>query len=91
MKRKLMIVGGVVIGGVVGFLLWPSVPLLGQLPFTTVITRGANLEGLDQIMLGYARTSFNYLIAGIVVGGVIGVLAAVVLSRGERVTGPRTS
>jgi hypothetical protein len=75
MRSKLAIVGFVV-GGVVGFLLRPSVPLLGQLPFTTVITRGANLRGLDQLLLGYARSSFNYLVAGIVLGAVVGLIAS---------------
>ena len=65
MKYRLTIVG-VLIGTVVGFLLRPVVPLLGQLPFSTVITRDANLQGLDQLLVGYARASFNYLIAGMV-------------------------
>ena len=55
MKIKLTI-GGLLIGSVVGFLVQPSVPLIGQLPFSTVITRGGNLRGLDQLMLGYARS-----------------------------------
>jgi len=78
MKSKLTI-AGLLIGSVVGFLLRPSVPLMGQLPFTTVITRGANLRGLDQLLLGYARTSFNYLIAGMVLGAIIGLIAAFVI------------
>ena len=75
MKSKLTI-AGLFIGGVVGFLIRPSVPFMGQLPFTTVITRGANLRGLDQLLTGYARTSFNYVIAGMVVGAVVGLVAA---------------
>ena len=78
MKGKLGI-AGLIIGGIVGFLLRPSVPLMGQLPFTTVITRGANLHGFDQLLTGYARTSFNYLVAGIIVGAVIGLIAAFVI------------
>ncbi len=58
MKSSLAI-AGLLIGSMVGFLLRPSVPILGQLPFRTVITRGANLQGLDQLLTGYARTSFN--------------------------------
>jgi small basic protein len=80
MRSKLAIVGFVV-GGVVGFLLRPSVPLLGQLPFTTVITRGANLRGLDQLLLGYARSSFNYLVAGVLLGALIGLVVAVVVPK----------
>ena len=79
MKSRLTIVG-VLIGTVVGFLLRPGVPLLGQLPFSTVITRGTNLQGLDQLLVGYARTSFNYLIAGMVLGAVIGWITALAIS-----------
>ena len=79
MKIKLLTVG-LLIGGVVGFLLRPSVPIMGQLPFSTVITRGANLHGLDQLLVGYARTSFNYLIAGMLMGAIMGLIAAVVIS-----------
>jgi small basic protein len=80
MRSKLVIVG-LVVGGVVGFLLRPSVPLLGQLPFTTVITRGANLRGLDQLLLGYARSSFNYVVAGIVLGAVVGLIASIPIEK----------
>ena len=82
MKSKLTI-AGLLIGSVVGFLLRPSVPLMGQLPFTTVVTRGANLRGLDQLLLGYARTSFNYLIAGMVIGTIVGLIAAFVIPSQE--------
>lgn len=80
MKIKLTTIG-VLIGGVTGFLLRPSAPLMGQLPFSTVITRGSNLHGLDQLLVGYARTSFNYLIAGTLLGAVIGLSAAMFMSR----------
>ena len=33
---------GALIGGLIGFLLRPSVPIIGQLPFEHVITAGAN-------------------------------------------------
>jgi hypothetical protein len=80
MKAKLLL-AGVAVGGLVGFLVRPSVPLMGQLPFITVVTRGANLRGLDQLLTGYARTSFNYLVAGIIVGAVIGMILGFVLPR----------
>lgn len=79
MKSKLTI-AGLLMGSIVGFLLRPSVPSTGQLPFTTVITRGANLRGLDQLLLGYAHTSFNYLIAGMILGAIVGMIAAIVIS-----------
>ena len=82
MRSKLAI-AGLLIGGVVGFLLRPSVPLMGQLPFTTVITRGANLRGLDQLLLGYARSSFNYVVAGIVLGAIVGLIASIAIERSQ--------
>ena len=85
MRSKLAIVG-LLIGGVVGFLLRPSVPLMGQLPFTTVITRGTNLRGLDQLLLGYARSSFNYVVAGVVLGALIGLIAALALDKSQAPT-----
>jgi hypothetical protein len=80
MRSKLAIVG-ILIGGVVGFLLRPTVPLMGQLPFTTVITRGANLRGLDQLLLGNAQSSFNYLVAGIILGTVVGLIASIAIEK----------
>ena len=59
-------------GGFVGFLLRPSVPIVGQLPFETVITRGANLRGLDELLISTAQTSFNYMLAGALAGALIG-------------------
>ena len=79
MKGKLTI-AGLLIGGFVGFLLRPSVPLVGQLPFTTVISRGANLRGLDQLLIGHARTSFNYLIAGMILGAIVGLITSFAIS-----------
>ena len=76
-------IAGLAPGAAVGFLLRPSVPLMGQLPFTTVITRGSNFRGLDQLLLGYAHTSFNYLLAGMVLGAVIGLVAALTLGKGR--------
>ena len=90
MTRKLTITG-LLIGGLVGFLLRPSVPLIGQLPFSTVISRGANLRGLDQLLLGYARTSFNYLLAGLVLGAVIGLIAAIALQKSQTTNTPTDS
>jgi hypothetical protein len=90
MRSKLVIVG-LLIGGAVGFLLRPSVPLMGQLPFTTVITRGANLRGLDQLLLGYARSSFNYVVAGVFLGALIGLIAALALDKSKAPTDRRDS
>jgi ABC-type nitrate/sulfonate/bicarbonate transport system permease component len=79
--KKRLVIAGILMGGVVGFLLRPTVPLMGQLPFTTVISRGANLQGLDQLLVGYARTSFNYLLAGLIFGAVIGLVVSFVMDK----------
>jgi hypothetical protein len=66
------IIFGTIIGGLVGFLLRPSAPLIGQLPLGTVITRGGNLTGLDVLLRGTAETSFNYMLLGAIVGAAVG-------------------
>jgi hypothetical protein len=65
------IVGGV-LGGFVGFLLRPSPMLIGQLPFETVLLRGANLRGMDMLLVPVAQTSFNMVVAGAIIGAVVG-------------------
>jgi hypothetical protein len=76
---KFMIIG-VIVGGFIGFLLRPAVALVGQLPFTVVITRGATLQGLDQLLVPAAQTSFNYMLVGWIVGAVAGFLATKVIA-----------
>jgi hypothetical protein len=72
---------GFFIGGFVGFLLRPSGALVGQLPFGDVINRGANLKGLQELLLPLAQTSFNYLLAGAVATAVIGMTVGYFLSK----------
>lgn len=62
---------GIFVGSLVGFLFRPSAPLIGQLPFEYVIARGSNLRGVDQILVSVAQSSFNYLVFGGIVGGLI--------------------
>ncbi len=61
-----------ILGAVVAYWFRPSVPLLGQLPFETVITRGGNLRGLDTILKGVAEQSFNYIVGGAILGALVG-------------------
>lgn len=68
---------GALLGGTVGYWLRPPVPLIGQLPFETVMTRGENLRGLDVLLKGTAQQSFNYMAVGVI----IGALAGYVLTR----------
>lgn len=65
---------GALLGTVLGLMFRPSFPLLGQLPLSTVITRGANLAGLDVILKSAAEESFNYMALGTVVGAGAGAL-----------------
>jgi len=65
---------GALLGGLVGFLLRPSVPLIGQLPFLVVISRGSGLRGLDALLRATAEQSYNYMVAG----GVLGAIALAV-------------
>lgn len=75
----LLIIGaiGFLVGGFVGFSLRPAAPFIGQLPFDVVITRGANLTGLDTLLVGIAQTSFNYMMTGTVLGAVLGALTGI--------------
>jgi len=63
---------GLLVGGLIGFLLRPSGLLGVQAPFGAVITRGANLKGLDQLLLPLAQQSFNYVLVGAIIGAVFG-------------------
>jgi hypothetical protein len=64
--------GGIFLGGLLGFALRPSVLLIGKLPFGLVITRGSTLTGVDRILVDAAARSFNMLLAGAVLGGLLG-------------------
>lgn len=71
-------------GGFVGFLLRPAIPLIGvKLPFGVVITRGSGLAGLNQVLVPLAQSSFEDLLAGAAVGAVVGVVIALTRARGS--------
>jgi hypothetical protein len=69
-------VAGAVIGGILGFLARPSIPIIGRLPLDAVLTRASTYHGL---VSGYihrvADRSLAILILGTVVGGLLGYLA----------------
>ncbi len=69
---KLGIVGFIA-GGFIGFLYRPSALIIGQLPFSTVITRGANLNGVEQLLIPMAQSSFNHMMTIAVIGAAIGI------------------
>lgn len=60
------------LAGFIAFLARPSAALIGQLPFGIVITRGANLKGMDQLLIPLAQQSFNTLLIGAIIGAVSG-------------------
>jgi hypothetical protein len=73
---------GFLIGGFIGFLLRPSAPFIGQLPFETVFKQGRNLEGLDRVLISTAETSFNYVVVGAIIGAIGGIITGVLLNKG---------
>ncbi len=76
-SNGLMIVIGTVgffIGSFIGFLARPSAFLVGQLPFEHVISRGASLKGMDQILVPIAQRSFNTLLIGAIIGAIAGIV-----------------
>jgi len=74
-KKFGLTVLGIIIGSLFGFWLRPSVPVIGQLPFRHVITRGSDLSGVEAFLVPVAQESFNYLLFGTILGGVIGASA----------------
>jgi hypothetical protein len=77
---KLSIVG-LIAGGLIGFLYRPSALIIGQLPFSTVITRGASLKGVEQVLIPMAQSSFNQMMTIAVIGAAIGITLGLLLSR----------
>lgn len=67
---RMAALGGLV-GAVLGILVRPSVPLIGQLPVGIVITGGATLNGVDVLLKSTAEQSFNYMMIGALFGGLV--------------------
>jgi len=74
---------GFFIGGLLGYLARPSAFLLGQPSFDVVITRGATLEGLDQLLVPIAQRGFNLMVAGAVIGALAGLAVGYFLGRSK--------
>lgn len=71
---------GAICGAFVGYLMRPAAPFLGQLNFETVISRGTNLQGLDQLLVSTAQASFNGMLMAAVLAGLIGAVVGYVVS-----------
>jgi hypothetical protein len=78
--RVALSVAGVLTGSLLGFVLRPAAPFVGQVPFSTVIRRGTDLEGPARVLLPLAQESFNDMVLGALIGGI----AAVVLTFASR-------
>ena len=72
---------GAILGGIVGYLVRPSALFVGQLPFETVITRGADLRGADTLLVATAQQSFNIMLAAAICGAVAGAVLGRTLVR----------
>jgi len=77
---KLALVGFLT-GGFIGYLYRPSAFIIGQLPFDVVITRGANLKGIEQVFIPLAQASFNHMVALAAIGAACGVILGLLLSK----------
>jgi hypothetical protein len=74
---------GLFVGGLIGFVMRPAVPFIGQLPFGTVISRGSNLTGLDTLLVSTAQTSFNYLMIGALLGAAAGIVVGLLAAKSK--------
>lgn len=79
-KKESFIVIGVMgflwffLGGMIGFIVRPSVPLVGKLSFNTVLARGENLDLVQKALLGpTAQASFKLMMESALIGLVAGL------------------
>ena len=57
------------LGGLIGFIIRPSVPLVGKLSFNTVLARGENLDLVQKALLGpSARAAFHLMMESALIG-----------------------
>ena len=73
---------GFLVGALIGYIYRPPAFLIGQLPFKHGISRGTTLQGIDQVYIAVAEKSFNYLLAGGIIGAILGIIA-VLLYKGK--------
>jgi len=55
--------------------------MIGQLPLSTVISRGGDLKGLDELLIPTAQASFNQMLILAIVGAVAGVVVGFVWAK----------
>jgi hypothetical protein len=74
---------GLIAGGWIGFLNRPAAPLVGKLPFEKVFLAGTNLKGLEKLLVSTARTSFDYMLLGAVIGLLAGIITGSLLFKSK--------
>jgi small basic protein len=84
-------IAGLVAGVTLGLLTRPSVPLIGQLPIETVLTRGANLSGMDLLLKSTAEQSFNQVLVVAIIGAVAGTLVGAYLGHQKQMLAAATA
>lgn len=72
---------GLLLGAFIGFLSRPSSPIVGRVSFVEALTRGASLEGVDQVLITLAERSFDIMLIGAVAGLVAGLILAYFMKR----------
>lgn len=68
-------------GAVTGFLLRPSDIFGHQLPLSVVLARGSDLHGINRFLVPLAERSFNEMVAGLIIGAVLGTVVGALLNR----------
>jgi hypothetical protein len=68
---------GSFVGSIIGLLLRPSLPLVGQLPISLILASGK--AGADPLVAAIAKESFDLLQNGFILGGIFGFIAGVVI------------
>ena len=85
-ETRLPAAGLTMLGALLGFLLRPAAPDVGQLPFSTIIVRGAAgpFDEPNPALVAVAQSSFNVVMAGAILGLAVGLGLAVMASRRRR-------
>lgn len=82
-EARLPVAGLTLLGALLGFLIRPSAPEVGQLPFSTIIVRGAAgpFDEPDPVLVAVAQSSFNIVVAGAIIGLAVGIGLSVLAAR----------
>jgi ABC-type nitrate/sulfonate/bicarbonate transport system permease component len=81
---KLIALVGMLAGGYIGFLNRPEALIKGKLSFEEVVFAGTNLKGFEKVYTSVARTSFNDMLIGAIIGLLGGIILALLLFRSKK-------